>query len=68
MTLRELREEKGLSRAEVAQALGVTVQAIYRYEEGTRRINIEQALILAELYSVTEKEIILAQISSLNVR
>ncbi len=68
MTLRELREESGLSRAEVAKSLHVTVQAIYRYEECTRRINIEQVIVLSKLYDCTAEEIIKAQLNSLNAQ
>lgn len=64
MTLRELREESGLSRAEVAKALGVSVQALGHYENGVRRINIEQVLILSKLLHFTTEDIILAQLNS----
>ncbi|MCI9010346.1 MAG: helix-turn-helix domain-containing protein [Clostridia bacterium] len=57
-TLRELREENGKSRAEVAAALGVTVQAMANYEKGRRRISLEQVLILSKEYCMTSEEII----------
>ena len=63
-TLRELREENNKTCAEVAQALGVANSSYYSYEQGVRRINIEQVLILAELYDVSEKEVIQAQLNS----
>ena len=67
-TLRELRERNKKTCAEVAQALGVANSSLYNYEQGTRRISLEYVIILAELYDVSEKEIIQAQLNSLNVR
>lgn len=63
-TLKDLRLQSKKTCAEVAQALGVTSNAITNYESGIRKINIEQVLILAELYDVSEKEVIQAQINS----
>lgn len=63
-TLKELRLQAKKTCAEVAQALGVTDRAIYNYESGIRQINISQVLILAELYDVSEKEVIQAQLNS----
>lgn len=63
-TLRELREQNGKSRAEVAAALGVTVQALSNYENGYRRIDIEQVLTLSKLYDCTAEEVINAQLNS----
>ncbi|MDE7330287.1 MAG: helix-turn-helix domain-containing protein [Clostridia bacterium] len=63
-TLKQLREENKKSRAEVAAALEVTVSALGNYEQGSRRIDIEQVLVLSELFMVTAEEIIYAQLSS----
>ena len=63
-TLRNLRMSSKKTCAEVAQALGVAVSSYYNYEQGTRSINLEQVLVLAELYDVSEKEIINAQLNS----
>lgn len=63
-TLKELRLQAKKTCAEVAQALGVANSSYYSYEQGVRRINIEQVLILAELYDVSEKEVIQAQLNS----
>lgn len=67
-TLRELRESAKKTCAEVAQALGVVFRAYYRYEQGTRRISLEQVLILAKLYGVTAEEVIQAQLNSCKVK
>lgn len=64
MTLKQLRIQSNKSRAEVAIALEVTVQAISNYESGARRINIEQVLILSKLYECTVQEVIEAQLNS----
>lgn len=68
MTLRELRQQNKKTAAQVAAVLGVTTNAISNYEQGIRRINIEQVIPLAELFDVSEREIIEAQIRSLKER
>ena len=64
MTLRELREQSGKTRADVAAALGVSVSGFSNYENGNRKIGIEQVLVLANIYGETAVEIIKAQINS----
>lgn len=63
-TLKELRLQAKKTCAEVAQALGVVPRAYCRYEQGIRRISLDQVLTLAELYDVSEKEVIQAQLNS----
>lgn len=62
--LKDLRLQANKSRTEVAQALGVTLNAVTNYESGIRKINIEQVLILAKLYDVSAEEVIEAQLNS----
>ena len=62
--LRELREEAGKTIADIAKALGVSVQAISNYEHGIRTVNLEQVLILAALFEEPPEEIIKAQLNS----
>lgn len=62
MTLKELRKQSGKTAAEVAAALGVTRTAITNYESGTRTLDIRYVIPLAELYDVSEREIIEAQL------
>lgn len=64
MTLRELREQSGKSRADVAAALGVTVQAVSHYENGHRQIGLDDVLTLAKLFDESAEEIIKAQLNS----
>lgn len=64
MTLKELRKQSKKTAAEVAAALGVTVRAYQYYENGLRRISLESVLTLAELYDVSEREVIEAQLKT----
>lgn len=68
MTLRELRLQSKKTAAEVAAILGVTRNAVSNYEQGIRQIDLRQVLALAELYDVTEREVIEAQIGSVRER
>lgn len=69
LTLRELREQNKNTAAEVAAVLGISERALYYYENGKRRISLEQVLTLAMLYNETVEEIIKAQLNSCqNVR
>ena len=60
----DLRKQCGLTRHQVAKKLNVTYRAISNYENGIRKINIEQVLVLAKLYDVSEKEVIETQLNS----
>lgn len=64
MNLKRLRCAAGLSRKEVAERLNVTERAIYNYEKGIRHINLEQVLILSDLFKCSTREIIEAQLNS----
>ena len=63
-TLKDLRTQNKKTCVEVAQALGVACSSYYNYEQGTRRISLEQVLILAQLYDVSAEEVIQAQLNS----
>ena len=67
-TLRDLRKASNKTAAEVATALGVTIQAVYNYERGIRLIDIYSIIPLARLFDVTAEEIIEAQINSQRAR
>ncbi len=64
MTLRELREQSGKSRAEVAAALGVAVRTLAHYENGTRWLKAEQILVLSRIFDDSAEEVITAQLNS----
>ena len=44
--LRELREERGVTQQELAEAVGVTFQQIQKYERGVNRISAGKLLRL----------------------
>lgn len=52
-TLKELRAEKGLTQAKVAEVLKVSRIVYNRYENETREIPIEVLCELADFYGVT---------------
>ncbi len=53
LRLRELREGRGLTQAEVAEAL-LCDQSLYsKYERGARALPLELAVRLAQYYKVT---------------
>lgn len=58
MTLKDLRKQAKKTAKEVADEIGVTENAIYNYESGTRSIDIVTALRLANIYDVTIEEFI----------
>lgn len=62
MTLKELRAQSGRTCAEVAERLAVTTKSMYKYENGDRRLSIEQVPTLSELYNVTVEELVSAAI------
>lgn len=64
MTLRKLRVENGKTLADTASVLGVGIRAASRYEQGTRRISLEQVLKLVKFYNCSAEEIIIAQLNS----
>lgn len=68
-TLSDLRKQSGKTPIEVANMLRVSLQSVYRYERGESRINIQQVLLLSELYGCSEHDVIEAQLNScLSVR
>lgn len=64
VTLKSLREENKKTLAEIASVLAVSSRAVWNYENGLRRISLEQVLILSKLFDVTAEEIIEAQLNS----
>ncbi len=51
--LKDLREDKDMKQAEIAEIL-FTSQTVYsRYERGARTIPVEHLLILADFYDVS---------------
>lgn len=50
--LKEIRQEKNLSQADIAKALGVTRQAISLYEQGRREMKLETLKKIADFFNV----------------
>ena len=48
--LRQLRLEKGLTQAQVAEKVGLTRQALSSYESGRTRPDVQMLLVLCEIY------------------
>ena len=53
LRLRELREERELSQAEMAKKLGVSQQTYSRYESNTTEIPLKLLIYLAEFYDTS---------------
>ena len=56
-TLKQLREESGLTQLEVAYKLGVTPQTVYMWESGRREPLAKIFVKLARLYNVSPFDI-----------
>lgn len=57
LRLRELRNQKGITREEVSIATGITLRAIEGYEGGERVPRDEVKLKLADFYQKSVQEI-----------
>ena len=53
MRLKKLRLKKGVSRAQVASAIGYSVNAYIHYENGTREPNISTLRSLSKYFGVS---------------
>lgn len=58
--LRELREKRGLSQSEVAEAIGVTTGLIGQIERGDRRGSVDTIRRLANFFGVSMDVIVSA--------
>lgn len=56
--IKRLRKNKGMNQAELAEATGVEINTISRYETGANAPSIEQLLNLAEALGVSPMEIL----------
>ena len=50
--LKKIRKENNKTQEEVADYLGITKQAYFRYEKGTRRISLDTLLKLTKYYNL----------------
>lgn len=51
--LRDLREDRDLTQAQIAKVLNTTYQYYSTYESGKRELPFSRAIILAEFYNVS---------------
>jgi len=51
--LQEIREDRGISRKDLAAKLNITVSALGMYEQGRREPNLEMLVKLADCFGVT---------------
>lgn len=51
--LQELREDRGITRKDLAAKLNITVSALGMYEQGRREPNLEMLVKLADCFDVT---------------
>lgn len=57
-TLARLRKENGFSQAELAEELGVTRQAVSRWETGAAAPTTDNLICLSQLFGVTMDELV----------
>jgi len=57
---RRIRLQSGLSLAEIADAVGVSVGAVSRWENGQRRPTGDRALVYADLLGQLQREVLSA--------
>jgi transcriptional regulator with XRE-family HTH domain len=62
-TIRELRDERRWSRAELADILGVSVSAVQKWEEGQAEPRASRLLAMATEFSVSPYDIEFAEFS-----
>lgn len=58
MRLRELRQQRGMVRTELAKEIGATVRSISRWENGETDMLLETAIQLAKYFEVSLDEFI----------
>jgi transcriptional regulator with XRE-family HTH domain len=56
--IRALREQKALTRSQLASELGVTTPAIHHLENGTRKPSFEMLVKLCNTFGVSSDELV----------
>lgn len=51
--LRDLREDRDLTQADIGRLLGTTQQQYYKYEKGIQEIPVHHLITLADFYRVS---------------
>lgn len=57
LRLKELREDAGMTQADLAKKTGYSVQAIYQWESGLRKVSFEAACALADALAVSVEDL-----------
>ncbi len=60
-TLRQLRQARGWSQAELAELLGASTSAVATWEQGRKRPRVRMLLRMARLFEVGVDEIVFGQ-------
>jgi transcriptional regulator with XRE-family HTH domain len=58
LAIRNLREQRGLSRTELAAAVGLSAQSIELYELGRRTPKLDQLVVIANVLEVPLTELV----------
>ncbi len=58
LRLKQLRTARGMTQADVAQALGISKSTVGMYEQGRREPDLETVVQMAKLFSVSVEEIL----------
>lgn len=57
-TLRRLRRNEGLTMAELARKVGVSMHSVFRWENGMSSPNAKEILILANVLNTTPNDLL----------
>jgi transcriptional regulator with XRE-family HTH domain len=66
--LQELREDKAISRKELAKILNITISALGMYERGHREPNIEMLIKLADYFNVSLDFLVDRAFNKINIK
>ena len=61
-TMKTLRKQRGLNQEQMAETLGVSAQAVSKWENGTADLSTANLLALAQLFGVPAEELLRATI------
>jgi transcriptional regulator with XRE-family HTH domain len=58
MSITELRTERGLSKAQLAKKLGVSVRSIIRWEKNQMSMTLKNAVEVAKFFDISLDELV----------
>ena len=62
--IKELREEKGIKRQELADALNISYWTLSKYENGERTPDVPMLVSMADIFGVTADELLCRNINN----